>query len=191
MAGPKCNMEEGWRLISQNIDMDQPEEAGRYLGCDHIFHRDGELSPDHHPFAHVFDSSIPDPSSTPAAVARRTQDDWEHYPEHGTLVYEANQPRKKFHDLPKSYGGWRFSRHRYTEFSPCEPDGYANSVWHDVSNRHSTGLPFWWTGSTYFVDDSIKDPSAAVAAVKKIRDKSKAKKAARAQGFTFVGELYG
>ena len=135
MAGPKCNMEEGWKLISKNIDMDQPEEAGRYLGCDHIFHRDGELSPDHHPFAHVFDSSIPDPSSTPAAVARRTQDHWEHYPEHGTLVFEANQPRKKFHDLPKSSGGWRFSRHRYTEFSPCEPEGFADSVWHDVSTQ--------------------------------------------------------
>ena len=58
-----------------------------------------------------------------------------------------------------------------------------------MSNRHSTGLPFWWTGSTFFVDDTVKDPSVAVAAVKKIREKSKAKKAARAQGFTFVDEL--
>lgn len=59
MAGPKANMDEGWKLISKNIDMDTPEDAGRYLGCDHIFHHDVKLSPDHHPFAHVFDESIP------------------------------------------------------------------------------------------------------------------------------------
>ena len=48
---------------------------------------------------------------------------------------------------------------------------------------------FWWTGSTYFVDKSIKEPSKVLAAAKKIRDKSGAKKAARAQGFTFLDEL--
>ena len=48
---------------------------------------------------------------------------------------------------------------------------------------------FRWTGSTYFVDKSIQDPSKALAAAKKVRDKSGAKKAARAQGFTFLDEL--
>ena len=189
MAGPKDNMEKGWELISRNIDMDKPEDAGRYLGCDHVFHRDVKLSTDYHPFAHVFDDSLPDPSSMPAAAARRTQDHWEHYPEFGILVCDVNQPRKKFHDLPKSSGGWKINHHRYTEYTSCQPEGQADSIWHDVSNRHSTGLPFWWTGSTYFIDDSVREPAKAVAAVKNIRNKSKAKKAARAQGFTFMDEL--
>ena len=69
------------------------------------------------PFAHVFDDSLPDPSSMPAAAARRTQDHWEHYPEYGILACDVNQPRKKFHDLPKSSGGWNINRHRYTEYT--------------------------------------------------------------------------
>ena len=40
-----------------------------------------------------------------------------------------------------------------------------------------------------FVDESIKEPSKVLAAAKKIRDKSGAKKAARAQGFTLLDEL--
>ena len=123
MAGPKDNMEKGWELISRNIDMDKPEDAGRYLGCDHVFHRDVKLSTDYHPFAHVFDDSLPDPSSMPAAAARRTQDHWEHYPEFGILVCDINQPRKKFHDLPKSSGGWKINHHRYTEYTSCQPEG--------------------------------------------------------------------
>ena len=42
---------------------------------------------------------------------------------------------------------------------------------------------------TYFIDKSVSDPKLAVAAVKKTRDKSQAKKAARAQGFTFLDQL--
>ena len=39
------------------------------------------------------------------------------------------------------------------------------------------------------MDKSIQEPSKVLAAAKKIRDKSGAKKAARAQGFTFLDEL--
>ena len=39
------------------------------------------------------------------------------------------------------------------------------------------------------MDKSIQEPTKALAAAKKIRDKSEAKKAARAQGFTFLDEL--
>ena len=38
-------------------------------------------------------------------------------------------------------------------------------------------------------DESIPSPQNALASAKIVRDKSKAKKAARAQGFTFLGEL--
>lgn len=41
----------------------------------------------------------------------------------------------------------------------------------------------------YFIDKSVTDPKLAVAAVKKARDKSQAKEAARAQGFTFLDQL--
>ena len=52
-----------------------------------------------------------------------------------------------------------------------------------------TQLDFHSGGRTYFVDKSIHEPSKVLAAAKKIRDKSGAKKAARAQGFTFLDEL--
>ena len=37
MSGPSKNIDEGWKLISSQIDMDTPEDAGRYLGCKHVF----------------------------------------------------------------------------------------------------------------------------------------------------------
>ena len=56
------------------IDMDTPEDAGRYLGCEHVFKQNVKLDVSAHPFAHVFDASIPGPSSKPASPARRTKD---------------------------------------------------------------------------------------------------------------------
>ena len=68
LAGPQENHEKGWELIGKHIDMDTPEEVGRYLGCDHVVTKD--LPVDVRPFAHVFDHWIRDPASTPAASAR-------------------------------------------------------------------------------------------------------------------------
>ena len=65
--------------------MDTPEDAGRYLGCEHVFKQNVKLDVNAHPFAHVFDASIPDPSSKPASPARRTKDYWEHMPELGVV----------------------------------------------------------------------------------------------------------
>ena len=76
MSGPSKNIDEGWKLISSQIDMDTPEDAGRYLGCEHVFKQNVKLDVSAHPFAHVFDASIPDPSSKPASPARRTKDYW-------------------------------------------------------------------------------------------------------------------
>ena len=76
---------------------------------------------------------------------------------------------------------------RYTEYVPCTEGSVAKDVggalhvWHDTKVDRQQGLPFWWTGETYFIDKSISDPKMAVAAAKKIRDKSQAKKAARAR----------
>ena len=57
MSGPSCNIDKGWKLISSQIDMDSPEDAGRYLGCEHVFKQDVKLDVSAHPFAHVFDAS--------------------------------------------------------------------------------------------------------------------------------------
>ena len=189
MSGPSKNIDEGWKLISSQIDMDTPEDAGRYLGCEHVFKQNVKLDVSAHPFAHVFDASIPDPSSKPASPARRTKDYWEHMPELGVCVHHHLQPRKKFQDKPKDDTSFRAGTHRLTVCEPCQTHDEPKEYVHDMESQNPTGLPFWWTGSTYFVDKSIKEPSKVLAAAKKIRDKSGAKKAARAQGFTFLDEL--
>ena len=142
-----------------------------------------------HPFAHIFDASIPDPSSKPASPARRTKDYWEHMPELGVYVHYHLQPRKKFQDKPKDDISFRAGTHRLTVCEPCQTQDEPKEYVHDMESQNPTGLSFWWTGSTYFVDKSINEPSKVLAAAKKIRDKSGAKKAARAQGFTFLDEL--
>ena len=189
MSGPSKNIDEGWKLISSQIDMDTPEDAGRYLGCEHVFKQNVKLDVSAHPFAHVFDASIPDPSSKPASPARRTKDYWEHMPELGVYVHHHLQPRKKFQDKPKDDMSFRAGTHRLTVCEPCQTQDEPKEYVHDTESQNPTGLPFWWTGSTYFVDKSIQEPSKVLAAAKKIRDKSGAKKAARAQGFTFLDEL--
>jgi len=49
-----------------------------------------------HPFAHLFDKSMPDPAKT-AAPARRTQDYWETDPKLGVYIRHHCQPRKSFY----------------------------------------------------------------------------------------------
>ena len=196
MAGPESNHAEGWKLIGTHIDMDTPEDVGRYLGCDHVVTHDLKLSVADHPFAHVFDHKIEDPASKPAAAARRTQDYWTHFPERGTFVHHRVQPRRRFEISPAGVEGlFEPGDLRYTEYVPCTEGSVANDaggsshVWRDTKIDRQQGLPFWWTGGTYFIDRCVSDPKMAVAAVKKIRDKSQAKKAARAQGFTFLDQL--
>ena len=64
LAGPRENHDEGWKLIGEHIEMDPPEDVGRYLGCEHIVQHEVKLPVERHPFAHVFDHSIQDPSNT-------------------------------------------------------------------------------------------------------------------------------
>ena len=44
--------------ISSKIDMDPPSAVGRYLGCEHVVTEKVQLSPEHHPFAHVFKPNL-------------------------------------------------------------------------------------------------------------------------------------
>ena len=71
LAGPETNHAKGWELVGKHIDMDTPEDVGRYLGCDHVVSPNVKLSVENHPFAHVFDHKLNDPASKPAAPVRR------------------------------------------------------------------------------------------------------------------------
>ena len=156
MAGPAENIDKGWKLISGKIDMEPPEDVGRYLGCEHVTTRGVKLTAEHHPFAHVYDHTIQDPANQPAAAAHRSQDHWEHFPEHGVLVHCHVQPRKKFSSLPRECGDLKLGPSRCTEYKPCTPEGDASERWDNVENNKQTGLPYWWTGFTYFVDKNVK-----------------------------------
>ena len=150
MSGPSKNIDEGWKLISSQIDMDTPEDAGRYLGCEHVFKQNVKLDVSAHLFAHVFDASIPDPSSKPASPARRTKDYWEHMPELGVCVHHHLQPRKKFQDKPKDNMSFRAGTRRLTVCEPCqnhdEPKGYV----HDMESQNPTGLSILVDGINLF-----------------------------------------
>ena len=193
MSGPVENMAKGWSLISSKIDMDPPTPVGRYLGCEHLVTEKVKLSPKHHPFAHVFDHDIEDPSDKPAAAARRTQDFWEHYPEQGVVVCQHEQPRRKFRSTPSGVakeiglGGVR-----YTECNPClDKDGIAQQYWHfDDEDEQIQSVPFLWVGTTYFFHENVGNARLAAATVKKLRDKTSAKKANRAKGFSYIDELF-
>ena len=50
MAGPTAKVEEAWRLIRDAIKTDEPADAGKYLGCDHI-QKDIWIAPGSDPMA--------------------------------------------------------------------------------------------------------------------------------------------
>ena len=51
-------------------------------------------------------------------------------------------------------------------------------------------VPFLWVGTTYFFHENVGNARLAAAAVKKLRDKTSAKKANRAKGFSYIDELF-
>ena len=146
MSGPSSNIDEGWNLISSQIDMDTPEDAGRYLGCENVFKQNVKMDVSAHPFAHVFDASIPDPSSKPASPARRTRDYWEHMPELGVCVHHHLQPRKKFQDKPKDNMSFRAGTRRQTVCEPCQTKDEPKDFVQDMGSQNPTGLPFGGRG---------------------------------------------
>ena len=93
MAGPKDNLAKGWELIGSRIDMDTSSPLGRYLGCEHVIKENSRLGTADHPFAHVFDESIPDPAVKTVAAAP-VQDFAEYIDEEGVYIRHHCQPRK-------------------------------------------------------------------------------------------------
>ena len=151
MSGPAENIDAEWKLIAPESDLDTPEDAGRYLGCEHVLNYNVKLDKFDHPFAHVFDGSVPDPASKPASPARRTRDYWEHMPELGVHVHHHLQLCKKFQDKPKDSDSFRGGTHRLTVCEPCQSKDEPKEFVHEMESQNSNGLPFWWTGPTYFV----------------------------------------
>ena len=190
MSGPKENLPKGWKLIGERVDMDTPCACNRYLGCDHVFKENVKLRIAAHPFAHLFDKSLPDPAAKPASSAVRRQDFWESDC-HPVLVRSHVQPRRKLYTPDATvFAELGISPIRFTEIEQCQPGGAAacatRTIWDrtdDMSNHDK--LPMW-TGTTYFVHYSC-DPRKAMAALK--RDKLVAKQKVRAQGFKFLDEV--
>jgi len=78
-----------------------------------------------------------------------------------------------------------------TNAIPCKDGEHEVEQWDTIgigsimSKGSSLGEP--WVGTTYLFPASCKDPKAAMATVK--RDKSGAKKKARAEGFSYMDQL--
>ena len=189
MAGPIESMSKGWQLIASKIDMDTPGKVNRYLGCDHVQEKNVLLSTDDHPFAYLFDKSLPDPAAKTAAAAHRTQDFWEVEP-----VRHHCQPRKGYFvpdedvirdcELPSI---------RFTDVIDGPPGGDVESEWDqfqgEIGNfNQGKKRANLWVGTTYLFSRRCPAPKAALASIK--RDKGEAKKKARAQGFSYLDQLF-
>ena len=136
LAGPKENMARGWELIGSKIDMDTPSPAGRYLSCDHIT-RTSSLGKADHPFAHVFDKTVPDPAAKPASIAAK-EDCTEVYPEEGVMARHHVQPRKALYQAREAEAAaLGLGHHRYTHFTG-KPD-VVHELWDDNTKPRKAG----------------------------------------------------
>ena len=105
MAGPEKSLQKGWDLIGSKIDMDTPTPLGRYLGCEHLS-KQSSLGRADHPFAHVFDKSLPDTSAKKAAAAA-VQEFNGYYPDEGIVARHHLQHAKRCIDpLVRSLRLW-------------------------------------------------------------------------------------
>ena len=195
MSGPKENMSKGWSLIASKIDMDTPGEVNRYLGCDHVVQHNVKLMVGDHPYAHVFDKSLADPAAPAAAACHRTQDFWELDTVNEVYMRHHVQPRKKLF-LPDEevIKTCQLAPFRFTNAIPCHDTNKDHEVeqWDTIgigsNTTQGSSLNETWIGTTYFFPTSCKDPKAAMATIK--RDKSGAKKKARAEGFSYMDQLF-
>ena len=139
----------------------------KMVGCQHVS-RDSAVTKQDHPFAHVFDKSIPDPAANPAN-AGTTQDYTEVFPEEGVLVRHHLQSRKILYRPSKESGLMQLGEHRRTQ--ACALSGGTQTEAWDSASHGSTRSELW-TGSTYLVSNE-HDKQSAVAAVAKANDRNK------------------
>ena len=193
MSGPKESMKKGWELVASRIDMDTPGMVSRYLGCDHQLDYNVKLKVEDHPFAHLFDKSLPDPAAKQAAAAHRTQDYWHYDEKNDVYVRHHVQPRKKlFTPEPEVFSACALSPFRCTVIDASQPGGEAFENWDEFKgsrgDNYNNNQNSLWTGETYLFPTSCKDPKVAMAGVK--RDKNEAKKKARLDGFSYMDQLF-
>ena len=194
MSGPKESMSKGWELVGSRIDMDVPTDIGRYLGCDHVQKLQVKLTVHDHPFAYLFDKSLPDPTAKEAAAAERTQDFWEVDAPKGVYIRHHCQPRKGYYVPDEEIvTACNLTDVRFTDFVQSTSEDDAVSEWDkylDETGGYAQGKrkPALWVGATYLFAKTCKDPKIAVASIK--RDKNDAKKKARAQGFRYMDQLF-
>ena len=194
MSGPKESIAKGWELIASKIDMDVATDIGRYLGCDHLQETQVRLKSSDHPFAYLFDKSLPDPAAKEAAAASRTQDFWEIDSAKGVYIRHHCQPRKGYY-VPEDevIDQCDLTNMRFTDVVQCSSEDEAVSEW-DVFRDDTGGIvqgkrrPSLWVGATYLFTKSCQDPKNALASIK--RDKNSAKKKARAQGFRYMDQIF-
>ena len=140
-----------------------------------------------HPFAHVFDKSLPDPSAKKAAAAA-VQDFNEYYPDEGIVARHHMQPRKAlYRPSDEESKALDLGTFRCTDSRPLS-GGQLQESWDDNYQGHKR--PELWTGTTYLASTE-HSLASAMAAVKKIKNRNKndAKKQARAQSFYDVNQL--
>ena len=121
MSGPSDSMKKGWELISSKIDMDSPTPMGGYLGCEH-HSQSSPLGRAGHPFAHVFDKTLPDPAAKPASVAH-TEDYIEYFPEEDLVIHNHIQPGKSLYKpSEQETKAYKLGLHRLTEINPVKSE---------------------------------------------------------------------
>ena len=131
-------MAKGWELIASKIDMDTPSTLGRYLGCEHLS-KTSSLGRADHPFAHVFDKSLPDPAAKPATAAP-TQDYTEYFPEEGVVVRYHVQPRKTFYHLrPEEAKALNVGQSRLTDVTSLSFPEDVEEVWDQHGQSRKRG----------------------------------------------------
>ena len=150
----------GWELIASKIDMDVPTDIGRYLGCDHVQEYKVKLNSSDHPFAHLFDKSLPDPAAKEAAAAQRTQDFWEVDAPKGVYIRHHCQVRKGYYvpddEIIEKSG---LSNVSFTDVVRCSSVDEAASEW-DKFRDDAGGVaqgkrrPSMWVGATYLFTKS-------------------------------------
>ena len=194
MSGPQESIAKGWQIISTKIDMDTPGSVNRYLGCDHVQQKNIKLTVHDHPFAHLFDKSLPDPAAKTAAAAHRTQDFWEIDHPNGVYIRHHCQPLKGYYVPDEDViNECELSNIRFTSVMSSPPEGVAAGEWdlyRDETGKSSNNrrLPNMWVGTTYLFSKKCTDPKRALASI--TRNKGEAKKKARAEGFSYMDQLF-